>query len=145
MKRSSSNRYMEKKDIKKLLKIQQEIANETLAYEALVHVLEDAALIEPVERMITERKKHLQILEKLTDTKVTPKENDIRYVRMVYKLFGIQRLFSNLETIMKEKAKDTESLMKAVPQIKEIHQAEVRYQSVFKKLAALEKKKKKLK
>jgi len=135
---------MEKKDIKKVLKVQQEIANETLAYESLTEILTDASFINPIRRMIEERKKHLRILETITGTEVVPKDSDVKYVKRIYKIFGTKRLFSNLETVMKEKGKDTASLMKTYPSVKEIHQAESRYQTTFHKLAALEKKKQKL-
>ena len=130
---------LEKKDLKKLHGMYQDMCNEVYAYEALVETLKEKTYQETLKKIISERKNHLKILSKLTQEELSAKDDDEKYLKRLIRIFGEKRMFKHLSGIMEEHAKESRKLSEKVPELKIIATAESKYQASFLRLSKLEK------
>ncbi len=130
---------LEKKDLKKLHGMYQDMCNEVYAYEALVETLKEKTYQETLKKIISERKNHLKILSKLTQEELSAKDDDEKYLKRLIRIFGEKRMFKHLSGIMEERAKESRKLAEKVPELKIIATAENKYQASFLRLSKLEK------
>jgi len=130
---------LEKKDLKKLHGMYQDMCNEVYAYEALVETLKEKTYQETLKKIISERKNHLKILSKLTQEELSAKDDDEKYLKRLIRIFGEKRMFKHLSGIMEERAKESRKLSEKVPELKIIATAESKYQASFLRLSKLEK------
>lgn len=132
---------IDKKTAKKLRHWQLDIVDQIEAFEYIVdHYKKEPQYLNPVKRVLEERKKHLEIMKGVTGIDVEPDQSDLKYSKRILKFFSDRRLFSCWAGVLSENARMHTEMTAEFPQLKRVVEAEKRLSDSLKRTELVAKK-----
>ena len=132
---------IDKKTAKKLRHWQLDIVDQIEAFEYLCdHYKKEPQYLNPVKRVLDERRKHLDLIKTVTGIDVEPDQSDLKYSKRIVKFFSDRRLFSCWAGVLSENARMHTEMVKEFPQLKRLVESEKRLSDSLKRTELVAKK-----